>query len=83
MARALGSKGGKARARNLAPAEKQRIAALGGRARALSFHAARRIDENFRYVDAMNALQPRPRVTRMRNFTGSLPGIHASPIPKK
>lgn len=82
MARALGSKGGKARARNLSPDEKRRIAALGGRSRALSFHAVRRVAENFRYVEAMNALQPRPRVTRMRDFAGPLPGIHAAAIPK-
>jgi hypothetical protein len=83
MARALGSKGGKARAQRLAPAEKQRIAALGGRARALSIHAARRIAENFRYVEAMDALQPRPQVSRMRHFDGPLPGAHASQIASK
>jgi hypothetical protein len=75
MARALGKRGGKARAARLTPAEKRRIAALGGRSRALSHHAARRIAENFRYVEVIDALQPRPRVTRLHAFGGPLPGI--------
>jgi hypothetical protein len=82
MARALGSKGGKARAKRLSPAEKRRIAALGGRARALSIHAVRRVAENFRYVDALAALRPRPKVQRLRNYTGPLPGIRGSQAPK-
>jgi hypothetical protein len=83
IARALGSKGGKARAKRLTPAERQRIAALGGRARALSIHAERRLAENFRYAEAVAALQPRPKVRRLRNFSGPLPGIHASQTPKR
>jgi len=83
MARALGSKGGKARARRLAPAEKSRIAALGGRARALSFHATRRVAENFRYAEVMDALRPRPKVIRLSNFAGPLPGIHVSQTPQE
>jgi hypothetical protein len=78
MARALGRKGGKARAARLAPAEQRRIAALGGQARAQSLHAARRIAENFRYAEVMNALQPRPQVIRLRDFKGPLPRIHGS-----
>lgn len=77
MARALGKMGGKARAARLAPADKRRIAALGGRSRALSLHAVRRISENFRYVEAIDALQPRPRVVRLQDFDGPLPRIHA------
>ena len=77
MARALGRKGGKARAARLVPAEKRRIAALGGRARALSLHAGRRIAENFRYVEVMDALRPRPPVMRLHVFAGPLPGLHA------
>ena len=77
MARALGKKGGKARAARLPLAEKRRIAALGGRSRALSLHAARRVAENFRYVEVIDALQPRPRVMRLRAFDGPLPSIHA------
>jgi hypothetical protein len=83
IARALGSRGGKARAKRLAPAEKQRIAALGGRARALSIHAERRVAENFRYAEAVTALQARPKVRRLRTFAGPLPGFHASQTPKE
>jgi hypothetical protein len=83
MARALGSKGGKARAKRLAPAEKQRIAALGGRARALSIHAERRIAENFRYVEVIDALQPRPKAISQRRFAGSLPDIHVPQDPPR
>ena len=78
MARALGSKGGKARAKRLDSAEKRRIAALGGRARALSFHATRRINENLRYADAMTALRPPTKAARLRNFAGPLPGLHGA-----
>ena len=78
IARVLGSRGRKARATRLAPAEKRRIAALGGRARALSIHAERRVAENFRYAEAVAALQPRQKVRRLRRFAGPLPDIHAS-----
>jgi hypothetical protein len=78
MARLLGSKGGKARAKRLPPGEKQRIAALGGRARALSFHATRRLAENFRYIDAIDAMRPRPKVVRLRDFAGPLPTVHGT-----
>ena len=83
MARALGSKGGKARARSLAPDEKRRIASLGGRARSLSFHAARRVAENLRYADAVAALRPAPKVARLRDFAGPLPGLHGARTPQK
>jgi hypothetical protein len=83
MARALGSKGGKARAKRLAPEEKRRIAGLGGRARAISFHATRRVAENFRYAEAMTALQGRPKVTRLRAFAGPLPSLHVSGKPQR
>jgi len=83
MARALGRKGGKARAERLAPAEKQRIAALGGKARALSMHAARRIAQNFRYAEAVAALRPRPKVVRLRHFAGPLPDIHVTRTPRR
>jgi len=83
MARALGSRGGKTRAARLAPADKRRIAALGGRARALSLHAVRRVAENFRYVEVIDAFQPRPRVVRLQEFDGPLPTIHGSTAQRK
>lgn len=74
-ARALGRRGGLARAARLTVEARRAIASQGGRARSLSFHAARRIRENFRYLEAVKALRPRPAaVTRMRTFSGVLPG---------
>lgn len=77
MARALGSRGGRARNRRLSAAEKARIAALGGKARAFSIQAARRIADNFRYVAVLEVLRPPPRVKRLTAFAGPLPGIYS------
>jgi formylglycine-generating enzyme required for sulfatase activity len=77
MARALGRRGGRARARRL-PAEKRRqIAALGGAARRASLEAARRIAENYSYLAAAKALEPhRPRPVRVSACAGPLPGLY-------
>jgi hypothetical protein len=76
MARALGSRGGYARARNLPADQRRRIAALGGAARRRSLERARRHEDNFRYAAIVLELQPRPRVERMRTFEGPLPGLY-------
>jgi hypothetical protein len=77
MARALGRRGGLARARRLTPEERRRIAALGGKARAESLRAARRIADNFRYEAAVRALRGNaPPIRRLKSFAGPLPGIY-------
>jgi hypothetical protein len=76
MARALGRRGGRARARRLAAPDRQRIASLGGQARARSFQAARRVRDNFRYLEAVDDLRPRAVVRRSSAFAGPLPGIY-------
>jgi hypothetical protein len=77
MARALGRRGGRARGSRLSAADKKRIASMGGRARSQSLRAARRIAENFRYVQVLEALRPRvATVRRVGVFRGSLPGIY-------
>lgn len=76
MAQALGRRGGRARARNLAPAERTRIAALGGAARRRSLEAARRLSANFLYAAVVRELQPPPAVERMKSFSGRLPGLY-------
>jgi len=76
MARALGSRGGRARARNLSALERRRIAALGGAARRRSLELARRLDDNFRYAAMVLELQPPPRVDRVRTCDGPLPGVY-------
>jgi hypothetical protein len=77
MARELGRRGGSARAARLSARERSRIASLGGNARRRSLRAARRVDDNFRYVAAVGELGGHPRtVARMKTFTGRLPGIY-------
>jgi hypothetical protein len=77
MAKALGRRGGRARARRLSVAEKKRIASLGGKARRQSLQAARRIADNFRYAAVLGALRGQPTtVKRVRSCAGPLPGIY-------
>ena len=73
-AQALGRRGGLARAKRLSAAERRAIAALGGRARSLSHHAARRITDNLRYARAVEALRGgRPAVVKLQRFDEPLP----------
>lgn len=76
MARALGRRGGKARARNLSADDRRRIAALGGAARRRSLDAAQRHADNFMYAAMVRELQPPPPVKRVRTFDGPLPGLY-------
>jgi hypothetical protein len=57
LAQALGSLGGLARARNLTAQRRREIASLGGQAKALSRVAARRIRDNFAYLEAVEGLR--------------------------
>jgi hypothetical protein len=77
MARALGRRGGRIRAQRLSGARKSAIAALGGSARARSLAAARRIEENFRYVAAIGSLRAAARTgSASGDRPGRLPGIY-------
>ena len=76
MARALGRRGGRARAKRLTRAEKRRIASLGGKARLQSLEAARRIADNCRYAAVIAELRGPTTVRRFVVFTGRLPGIY-------
>lgn len=76
MARRLGRRGGRARARKLSAARRRQIATLGGQARGRSLLVARRIAENFRYVAAVFDLRGGPpKLVRMKAFSGRLPGL--------
>lgn len=75
MARALGRRGGRARARNLTADQRRRIAALGGAARRRSLEAERRLAANFLYAGLVRELRPPPPVQRMKTFNGRLPGL--------
>ena len=78
MARRLGRRGGIARARRLSVERRREIASKGGEARRRSLGAAKRIADNFRYLDAVLALQGGPpAVVRMKTFHGRLPGVDA------
>jgi hypothetical protein len=57
IARALGRRGGLARARKLSASRRREIASQGGRSKALSREASRRIRENFEYLKRMDALR--------------------------
>jgi general stress protein YciG len=57
IAKALGRRGGQARARTLTPERRREIASQGGRSKALSRHASRRIRENFEYLKRVHDLR--------------------------
>ena len=81
IARILGGRGGRERARRLSSEEKRRIAALGGVARRRSLEAARRIEENLRYAAAVEELRGKKAdVRRESSFTGRLPGIYPAAL---
>ena len=65
------------RAKRLSASERTRIASLGGRARATSLVAARRVAANLRYAALLLDLQGQSTdVTRLGAFEGRLPGIY-------
>ena len=77
MARVMGRRGGRARARRLSAERRRHIASLGGQARRRSFLAARRIADNLRYAAAVQDLRGgSPKVLRMKTFSGPLPGLY-------
>ena len=77
MAKALGRRGCLKRAQRLSTARRKQIAALGGNARARSMKAARRLEDNFRYAAAMEALRAAGRSPlRHHHDDGRLPGIY-------
>jgi len=79
MAKVLGRKGGRTRARRLSVAQRKRIASLGGQARRESLEAARRIAANFRYAAVLDELRgQQATVERLRVFAGPLPGIYST-----
>lgn len=77
LAQLLGARGGKARARRLTADRRSRIAALGGAARHESMAVARRIADNFVYLESVVALRGGPPpVRRVSQCKGPLPGIY-------
>ena len=67
------------RALRLSAQERDRIAALGGRARFASLLVERRIVTNLEYAAVLQELRGEStEVTRMGAFEGPLPGIYPS-----
>ncbi|MBI4411209.1 MAG: hypothetical protein HY541_01845 [Deltaproteobacteria bacterium] len=77
LAKKLGRRGGLARGRRLSPRRRKEIASLGGRAKALSRHAFRRIRRNFYGWEAVKTLRKPPWVRSLSTAKGPLPGIYA------
>ena len=77
LARALGRRGGLARAKNLSDGQKKEIAAKGGRIKALSAKAAQRLEANFKYLKAIQELQKSPKPKSISRVDHPLPGIYA------
>jgi hypothetical protein len=76
IAKALGRRGGRARAARLSPEQRRRIAQLGGHARRRSLEAARRVADNFAYLSDVLLLGGAPVVARVTKVGGPLPSIH-------
>jgi hypothetical protein len=77
MARAMGRRGGRARAKRLSAERRRRIASMGGKARHRSILAGRRLTANLLYAAAALELGGQTRkVLRMKTFTGPLPGLY-------
>ena len=77
MARQMGRRGGRARARRLSAKRRREIASLGGRARRNSLLVARRIVDALRYAAAIRDLGGGPpEVGRMKTVRGPLPGLY-------
>lgn len=67
------------RALRLSAEDRRRIASLGGKARASSLLAARRIAANLGYAALLSELRGRStEVERLKEFEGRLPGIYPS-----
>lgn len=78
MAQSLGRLGGIARAKRLSEDHRKKIAAHGGKARAESLLAARRIRANFEYLATVKILAGKPTIIKsVSNYKGPLPGHYA------
>lgn len=77
IAKALGRRGGLARARRLSAERRQEIAALGGMVKALSAKAAQRIEKNFKYLEVVKQFQQAPKPKSVSRVSHPLPGIYA------
>ena len=75
MAKELGRRGGRARAKRLSKQRRQEIARLGAQARMESLRLTKAIAVNFDYVEALLHLSPPPPCTSLSSFDGQLPEL--------
>ena len=75
-ARALGTRGGLARARLLSRRRRTEIAQMGARARVESLRLAEAIRNNFDYLTAIRQLHPPQKARSESACRGRLPGIY-------
>lgn len=77
IAKLLGSKGGKARAKKLTSEQRSSIASKGAQARKESLLLKKRIIANFEYLQAIQELQPQKKIIkRLKTCRHKLPGIY-------
>jgi general stress protein YciG len=75
IAKELGRRGGKARAKKLSPARRKEIASKGGRSKSFSRKAIQRIEDNFRYLEIIHGLRKPPKVKRVSRVNHPLPDL--------
>lgn len=76
IAKILGQRGGKLRAKKLSAQRRREIAALGGLKRAESLRISKAIIENFRYAEVMGLFFKKPKVKQVSSCKTRLPGIY-------
>ncbi|MCB1214912.1 MAG: hypothetical protein KDK66_05490 [Deltaproteobacteria bacterium] len=76
IAKKLGQKGGRARAKKLSAKVRSQIASSGGKARAESYRAKHIIQSNFAYLEFVETFLPKPKVKRVNQTQERLPGIY-------
>ena len=77
IAKALGRKGGLARAKKLSAEQRKKIASLGGKVKAISAKANERIESNFRLAETLKLLRPAPKIKSVSHAKEPLPGVYA------
>lgn len=77
IAQMLGRLGGKARAKSLPAEKRKKIAQMGAKARVASIKLAKRIEANFRYIDAICEMRGGARkIKQLKTCKNKLPGIY-------
>ncbi|MCP5468310.1 MAG: hypothetical protein H7A32_03485 [Deltaproteobacteria bacterium] len=76
LAKLLGQRGGKVRAKKLSAQQRKDIASLGGQKRVQSLQIKKAMIENFRYLEAIRLLSKPVKVRQVSSCKQRLPGIY-------